>query len=477
MPAFKEDLSKGLVIVDSDEIIQQLRNSFSQILGSNINTTRETIVGQIIEVLAGSRFEITNQTAAFINAVFNPYSAQGPMLDNLVALLGIKRRPASKSKVELVFTAVAGTNIPIGTQAQADNGVIFSTLSPLVIDSSGTGNVMAESVDFGPLEALSNTVTKVVQDVEGLLTVTNPLDATIGANEQTDDDLRRDYKDRQGVFGYGTVFSLKSAISSINGVRSFSFLENVEVTQQIIRGVPMPPKSFYFCVQGGQDSEIAKGIIDKKPLGAQWCHGNGTNVTASVLDSANTFRYDVFFDRPKPVTFELFIKIKPVGNIGNVVTYVKDLILSTFQNNPRSYTNDLTWGVGKNIVPNFVGADLTAKNANIAIKSSLTRTRTSLGDWNAATNTPTLTDDIQDNKNIVNRYYTVTTAGTTTLSGITSWSVNDLAYWNGEKFIKVPNSSGAIDYSSIPKTCDETSIYPWEIANTSSSFIYVSVEQ
>jgi Baseplate J-like protein len=477
MPAFKNDLSSGLVLVDSDEIAQNLSNSFSQVLGENINTTRETIVGQIREILLASRMEISNSYAAIINATFNPYSAQGPMLDNLIALLGVKRRPASKSKVDLLFTAIDGTLIPDGTQVQNNNGLTFVTLSPLFIDSSGNGAVKAEAVEFGPFDALAGTLTNVIDDIDGFLTVTNPNDATIGADEQVDDDLRRDYKDRQGVFGFGTIFALKSAVANLEGVRSFSFLENFEATQQIIKGVTMPPKSFYFCVQGGQESDIAQAIVDKKSLGSQWCHGNGTQITATVLDSSNTFAYNVFFDRPNPVTFELFIKIKPIGNVGNVVQYIKELILSNFQNNTRSYANDLTWGVGKPIVPNFVGADLTAKNSNIAIKSSLTRTRTSLGSWNAATNTPLLTDVIANNANIVNRFYTVSNVGSTALSGITSWSVNDLAFWDGEKFIKVPNNSGAINFSAIPKTCEETSILPWEIAQTTNSYIYVSVEQ
>lgn len=477
MAAFKNDLSSGLILVDSDDIRQQLRDSFSSILGSNINTSTETIVGQIIEVLTAARFEIANQHAAYVNATFNPYSAQGPMLDNLIAVVGVKRRPASKSKAELKFTALEGTIVPKNTEVQSQTGLTFLTLYPIVIDSSGVGYVQAECIEFGPFSAPANTLNSIVQDVDGLLSVTNENDATIGADEQTDDDLRRDYKDREGVFGFGTIFALKSALSNVLGVRSFSFLENVEATTQIIKGVSMPPKSFYFCVQGGENIDIAQAIVDKKSVGSAWCHGNGANVTQTVLDSSKTFNYNVFFDRPAPVIFEIFIKIQPILNVGNVVQYIKDLILSEFQNNPRSYVNDLTWGVGKNIIPSFIGSFLISKNVNIVIKSSLVLVRSSVGNWDASTNTPTLTDTISNNTNIVNRFYVVSNSGATNLSGITSWDVNDLAFWNGEKFIKVQNTSGAINYSAIPKTCEEVSIYPWEIASTTQSYIHVSVEQ
>jgi hypothetical protein len=49
------------------------------------------------------------------------------------------------------------------------------------------------------------------------------------------------------------------------------------------------------------------------------------------------------------------------------------------------------------------------------------------GTWNASTNSPTLTSSIGTNNN----YYIVSTAGTTTLNGISLWSVGDWAIFNG----------------------------------------------
>jgi len=49
------------------------------------------------------------------------------------------------------------------------------------------------------------------------------------------------------------------------------------------------------------------------------------------------------------------------------------------------------------------------------------------GTWNASTNTPTLTSSSGTNNN----YYVVSVAGTTTLNGISLWSVGDWAIFNG----------------------------------------------
>lgn len=56
-----------------------------------------------------------------------------------------------------------------------------------------------------------------------------------------------------------------------------------------------------------------------------------------------------------------------------------------------------------------------------------------LGTWNANTNVPTL----QSSVGVANTYYIVSTAGNTTLNGISSWSVGDWVIFNGEAWEKI----------------------------------------
>jgi len=69
------------------------------------------------------------------------------------------------------------------------------------------------------------------------------------------------------------------------------------------------------------------------------------------------------------------------------------------------------------------------------------------GTWNAATNTPTLTSSVGTN----GYYYVVSTAGTTTLNGISLWSVGDWAVFNGSVWEKVLGSSSEA-FNSITVT-------------------------
>jgi hypothetical protein len=71
------------------------------------------------------------------------------------------------------------------------------------------------------------------------------------------------------------------------------------------------------------------------------------------------------------------------------------------------------------------------------------------GTWNASTNTPTLTSSVGTNNN----YYIVSVAGTTTLNGISLWSVGDWVIFNGttNAWEKI-NGSSSEAFSAITVT-------------------------
>jgi len=58
-------------------------------------------------------------------------------------------------------------------------------------------------------------------------------------------------------------------------------------------------------------------------------------------------------------------------------------------------------------------------------------------DWNAATNTPTITSS----SGTAGYYHKVSVAGTTEIDGINVWGVDDLIFWNGTVWDKIDNQS------------------------------------
>jgi hypothetical protein len=96
-------------------------------------------------------------------------------------------------------------------------------------------------------------------------------------------------------------------------------------------------------------------------------------------------------------------------------------------------------GTGYTSATLTAGANITITNTagGISITANTTGATTYLGTWNASTNTPTLASGVGTNGG----YYIVSVAGTTTLNGISLWSVGDWAVFNGTVWQKVLGSS------------------------------------
>jgi hypothetical protein len=69
------------------------------------------------------------------------------------------------------------------------------------------------------------------------------------------------------------------------------------------------------------------------------------------------------------------------------------------------------------------------------------------GTWNASTNSPTLTSSV----GTLGYYYVVSTAGSTTLNGISTWAIGDWAVYNGSAWQKVA-ASGSSAFSTLTVT-------------------------
>jgi trimeric autotransporter adhesin len=66
------------------------------------------------------------------------------------------------------------------------------------------------------------------------------------------------------------------------------------------------------------------------------------------------------------------------------------------------------------------------------------------GSWNAATNTPTINSGV----GIAGNFYIVTTAGSTTIDGVSSWAVGDWIIFSGAVWQKVPNTNTVVSVNS-----------------------------
>lgn len=109
----------------------------------------------------------------------DPNKAKGSDLDIVCSLTGTIRSGGSRSSVQLTITATPGTPIQAGNRFESvTTGSRWTTDQAVTADSLGSATVNATCTVVGPTQADAGTITRIVDVVAGLASVTNAAPAT-----------------------------------------------------------------------------------------------------------------------------------------------------------------------------------------------------------------------------------------------------------------------------------------------------------
>ena len=125
------------------------------------------------------------------------------------------------------------------------------------------------------------------------------------------------------------------------------------------------------------------------------------------------------------------------GLTGGPITSTGTIALANTAVTPGSYGTSIG-------IPQIT---IDAQGRITAASTIATTSNSYQGTWNASTNTPTLTSSV----GTLGYYYVVSTAGSTTLNGISTWAVGDWAVYNGSAWQKVA-ASGSSAFSTLTVT-------------------------
>lgn len=200
----------------------------------------------------------------------DPNKAKGNDLDIVCSLTGTIRSSGSRSSVQLTFTATPGTVIISGNRFESiTTGSRWVTDQTVTASASGTATVNATCTVVGPTQADENTITRIVDVVAGLSSVTNMDPATPGADAQRDEQLRVTRATAVGRPGNNQIDSTYGELYAVPGVRRVKIYENDTGSDAVSVDNPhgIPKNSYAVIVDGGTDEDIAMAIYLKKNPG------------------------------------------------------------------------------------------------------------------------------------------------------------------------------------------------------------------
>lgn len=281
----------------------------------------------------------------------DPNSATGVELDTISAITGTFRSLGTPSQVEVTLSGVPGTLVGAGIRLESSvDNTQWTIDQNVTIGGGGTVNIGATCTILGAIQADPNTITKIIDSVGGLQSVTNALSATAGTETETDAQLRVRRNNLVGLPGNNQIDSMLGSIGSVEGVRRFVIYENFT---SVTDANGLPPHSIAPIVDGGTDDDVALAIFRKKNPGCD-LHASGTPVTVNdVSDLYPQNTTDITFSRPIAVDIVIAVEVTNDGTLpGNVDDLITQAILDYTGGsllNPQCGFNTVGFDIGEDV--------------------------------------------------------------------------------------------------------------------------------
>lgn len=194
----------------------------------------------------------------------------------------------------------------------------------------------ARNLEVGSIEQRANTITNIATPVLGWDSVTNPEDALIGRNEETDEELRIRFRDSKFLRAQNISDALYSGLLELDGVVSVSIYENEGSAYDPT--YDLPGHSFKAVVLGGNLQEIGTVIWRNKPLGI----ASEGNTVVTIFDSQQ-FQREVRFDRPSSVRvyIDLTLTLRETTFPADGEQKIKEALIDYFREN---------FGIGNTVI-------------------------------------------------------------------------------------------------------------------------------
>ena len=301
--------ASGITAPQFADILSYLQSQYRVIFGPDVYLGNDSQDGQFLGVIAAA-INDTNSAAVSVYNSMSPATAQGNGLSSNVKINGITRLVASKSTVDVTLIGVAGTTITNGVVADTNN-VNWNLPASVTIPSTGTVTVTATAQSAGAISAAAGTVTKIQTPTYGWQTVNNASTAAVGNPVETDAALRVRQSQSVALPSLTVLDGIVGAVESLAGVTLVQAYEN---DTNLTDANGLPAHSIALVVQGGDTTDIATAISQKKTPGA---YTQGT--TSQVITTASGFSNTIRFYRPTTKAISVEVKIHAINNYTSII--------------------------------------------------------------------------------------------------------------------------------------------------------------
>jgi len=297
---------KGLRRKRYVDVLYTMEERAKELFGENVNLTERSPLGLFLRVIAWSIGAVWQVVEDVYNSAFVD-TAEGINLDRVALYIGVVRRPAVRATGVVTFAGDNTIVIEEGFLIETEDGVQFRTTEEVVIEA-GSADAMVKAEEPGTVGNVpANTITEIVNPLEGLTSVTNATGTEGGRNKETDAELRQRYIDSVAKGGASTIDSIKASLLDLDAVRAALVIENHTM---ITDGDGRPPKSFESYVLAPNTIEtkeaVSQIILESKAAGIE-AYGTESEVVEDDAGQTHT----IGFTFATEVVIEVDITVTP----------------------------------------------------------------------------------------------------------------------------------------------------------------------
>jgi len=281
--------------------------SFTQIRDA-ITTRYKEVYGQDIDLTVTP----TNADGIFVNdlalmvnnilqsiktmyANLDVNTASGIYLDNLCRLSNIVRKPATPSNVYITVRNIG--NDPITVKKSSDaNGITFVDVSgsewlyegsDFTLNSGDSQSIQVFSSTAGEVEAAAGSIVQAIGNQ--YLEVTQPADANLGNDAETDSELRARRAQSVGATGATVIEALVGALLNITAIRDVKiYNNNTNANETALDETTIGPHSIYVIVRREEGITVPDATIGQL-ISDMLTPGIGTNKPKDGLQAIKQY--------------------------------------------------------------------------------------------------------------------------------------------------------------------------------------------
>lgn len=257
--------------------------------GTSAQLHSTTVLGQLLAVFALALSAVWEALLALYQA-WDPASATGTALDNLLVLAGTIRLSAAASTAPVTVTGTAGATVFAGTLFRIpDTDFQFAVDEDFVL-TAGTGTGTVTCTITGPVAVLAATITEQVTVSAAIATVTNGT-GTAGRDIETDSAARTRLYDLLAEPEGAGVDSIYRQVQELTGITEVRVYENDTGSTD---GDGRPSKSLEVVIVGSGyvAADLGAIIWTYKPAGIE-TYGTSSVAVEDSQGGSQTVEYTV----------------------------------------------------------------------------------------------------------------------------------------------------------------------------------------